>query len=487
MRLNQGFEPSKNIKYSFNVGSLFDIPTGYYVKGKYGESLLNGGLAFLTGVVGIGNSFKSTIIHYLVLSAVNRISQSIETSISTYDTEVNISEHRLNILTRLFDYLKDKNIIANGMWAITDATVYYANEWYNRLKEFFRDVKGSIKPSEYVETPFLDRDGKTLTRILPPTFSEIDSMSRFETSNIAEIQTKNELGDSGGLMIHAQSGLAKMRFLMELPALCGKNAHYLLMTAHLGKDAVIASGPFAPPPTQKLGTLKHGDKIKGVTDQFFFLITNVWHAYSATPLINQNTKGAEYPYSSEQNKVETPDLYVVRLRSLRSKNGLSNITFELIVSQTDGILASESEFHNLKNYDRFGLGGSVQSIKLDLLPDVSFSRVTLRETIRSNEKFRRALNITSEMCQMNYIWAPLDDDLMCTPKELYEDIIKLGYDWDILLNTRGWWTFNNDKHPIPFLSTMDLLRMRKGLYHPYWLDKDKKTIITNPKNFKTAA
>ena len=61
------------------------------------------------------------------------------------------------------------------------------------------------------------------------------------------------------------------------------------------------------------------------------------------------------------------------------------------------------------------------------------------------------------------------DDLLCTPLELYEDLKKLGYDWDQLLNTRGWWTVNNDKHPVPFLSTYDLLMMRKEKYKPYWL------------------
>ena len=65
---------------------------------------------------------------------------------------------------------------------------------------------------------------------------------------------------------------------------------------------------------------------------------------------------------------------------------------------------------------------------------------------------------------------------MCTPAELYEDLKKKGYDWNILLNTRGWWTIENDKHLIPFLSTRDLLNMRAGTYHPYWLEDDKKTI-----------
>ena len=51
----------------------------------------------------------------------------------------------------------------------------------------------------------------------------------------------------------------------------------------------------------------------------------------------------------------------------------------------------------------------------------------------------------------------------------------MGYDWDVLLNTRGYWTLNQYSHPVPYLSTVDLLKMRKGLYKPYWMDKQETT------------
>ena len=52
-----------------NIGCLLDIPTGHYVKGKNGESIMIGGLAPLTGVGARGNMFKSTILHYQMLWA----------------------------------------------------------------------------------------------------------------------------------------------------------------------------------------------------------------------------------------------------------------------------------------------------------------------------------------------------------------------------------------------------------------------------------
>ena len=73
---------------------------------------------------------------------------------------------------------------------------------------------------------------------------------------------------------------------------------------------------------------------------------------------------------------------------------------------------------------------------------------------------------------MPAIWA----DYGCTPEELRDDLIKQGYDMDLIMSTRGYWLFNNDINPIPFLSTFDLLRMRKGEYFPFWMAEDKKSI-----------
>ena len=86
------------------------------------------------------------------------------------------------------------------------------------------------------------------------------------------------------------------------------------------------------------------------------------------------------------------------------------------------------------------------------------------------------MNITAELlqCKNFYPWVHTEE-LMCTPKELYEDIKKLGYDWNVLLETRGYYTANQYSNKVPFLSVIDLLKMRKGLYHPYFL-KDDKTL-----------
>jgi len=468
MLIKTKFEQAPSIKPMFNIGCLMDIPTGYYVQGRHGESLLVGGLGMLTGVVGIGNSFKSTIMHYMVLSAINKILPVHETSLTTYDTEINIHEERLKKFAERFENISSRDIFNSGVWTISDKTNYYANKWYEVLKDFLKEKRSHSKEYMLV-SPFLDRDGITLIKMLLPTFSEIDSFSEFETEDIAKIQDDNELGDSGGLTIHMRQGLSKTRFLMDIPTLAGQSNHFFLLSAHIGKEMQIASGPFAPPPAKKLQTLKHGDKIKGVTDKFFFLMSNCWQSFNTSILINQNTKGPEYPISSNEQQSGDNDLNVVSLRQLRSKSGPSGITLDIIVSQIEGVLPTLTEFHYIKSMDRFGIGGTLQNFNLDLYPEVKLTRPTVRSKIDSDPLLRRAINITSELCQIKNIWKNTDSSLICTPAELYNDLKNQGYDWNTLLNTRGYWMFNNDEQPVHYLSTMDLLNMRAGKYKPYWL------------------
>lgn len=477
MELRPNFTAAPAVKVLINIGAGLDIPTGTYLTGKYGESILNGGLGAVTATVGIGNVFKSTITHYMMLSAMDRIMQSTPTSASTYDTEINIHESRLRTITRRFKSFQDKDIFADQDWVITDKTVYYANEWYEILKTFLKD-KVKSKAMD-VETPFMERDRVNRITIKTPTFSEIDSFSEFETEDVAEIQDKNELGESGGNTIHMRQGLAKTRFLMDLPKFATGAYHYILMVAHVGKEIQMASGPMPAPPVKKLTTLKNGDKIKGVTDKFFFLMNNCWQALSASPLINQGTKGPEYPRNPDDNKPMDTDLNVVNLRQLRSKSGQSGIVLQILVSQEEGVLPELTEFHYIKESGRYGISGTLQHYSLDFYPDCKLSRTTVRSKIDTDPKLCRALNITAEMCQMKDYWYSIDTSLLRSPKEIYDRLLELGYNIDDILNTRGWWTVNNEDHPVPFLSTMDILKMAcpetgftdlsNQMYIPYWM------------------
>lgn len=459
-------------KVLINIGALLDIPTGTYVKGSNGESVLLGGLAILTGVYGRGNHFKSTILHYMMLSAANRLSSTVETSMSTYDTELNANENRLTKLASNMEYLKDKELFRDGHWILSDVNNYYGEKWFEILKDFLKEKVENRKDSECI-TPFLTRDGKTPLTTLIPTFSEIDSLSEFITSDVVKMQDENEIGDSGGNTMHMRAGLAKTRLMMEASVISGAYNHYMLFSAQLGQDISMPSGPFTQPTPKKLQHMKQGEKVKGVSDKFFTSLNNSWETVSSTLMLTKD-KTPEYPKDSFDNTNPSTDLNLVKIKQVRGKSGMSGYTLDLVVSQSEGVLPSLTEFHFIKDKgERFGLTGSVQNYSLDLYPDVKLSRTTIRSKIDNDPKLRRALNITSELCQMYQYYRELKDILML-PKDIYESLKQQGYDWDMLLSsTRGWWAPNDKKHPLKFLSTMDIILAARDKKLPYWMNEDK--------------
>lgn len=457
-------------KLLINIGSLLDIPTGTLITGRRGETIINGGLGPITAVVGPGNSFKSTILHYMMLSAADKIYETTPTIMSTYDTEVNISLDRLNYFAS-----KHKNLpqdpTTSGVWSVTDKSIIMAESWAEKMNAYV-EAKDKDKSATVTFESMTDPYTKKELVAKIPTFAEIDSLTEFEGSSTADMLTGNLDGPDTNTYAMKQ-GLFKTKFLSTLPRLSGKTNFYILLTAHIGTKIDMATGPAQyNRPTRTLQYLKGGDSLKGVSTKFTFLTHNAWFANSASVLKNQTTKAPEYPYD-KNDTVET-DLNLVKLSQLRSKNGPSGVIIELVISQLEGVLPSLSEFHFIKENGRFGISGSNVHYHLDLRPDISLSRTTVRNKLDNDSKLERAVGITADMLQLSIYHQHLTrEDLICTPKELYEDIKALGYDWEVLLNTRRYWTIDQYTNKTPFLSTPDLLKIRKGLYFPYFLNEDK--------------
>lgn len=453
-----------------NVGSLLDIPSGSLLKGRKGETFINGGLGPITAIVGAGNNFKSTILHYMLLCAASRVKEATDTALTTYDTEMNMNLDRLELLANNFDNLRG-NIITGDepIWSITDKQIP-GNEWALYINKYV-DEKVADKKLLIDFQPFENPYDKKVLKLHIPTFVEIDSLSELEAKSSMEMLSK-DLDSSETNTFAMKQGLFKSKFLSTVPVMATESMTYFLCTAQLGEKTDLKAGPaMFKAPTKELQFLSHGEHIKGVSPKFFFLTHVAMYANSARLLINDNTKLAEYPLEGEAQKT---DLNIVKLTQLRCKNGPSGYTVSIIVSQTEGVLPSLTEFHYIKENGRYGISGSNTNYALDLYPDVSLSRTTIRNKLNNDARLRRAVNITAELHQLGIFQPQLKrEGLMCSPKELYEDIKKLGYDWNTLLDTRGYWTINQYSNPVPFLSSVDLLRMRKGLYTPYFL-KNKK-------------
>lgn len=479
---NPGFVQSPYVKPMINIGGTFDISTGSYMQGKHGEHILNGGLAGVTGVVGLGNQFKSTILLFMILRAMIRISVLDRRSTGNmYDTEINQHISRIKSLMRLFveEVGWDEDLIDSGRWTVTDKSVHLADEWYDILKDWLQNKRKNAS-TIMMNTPFIDRDGVSLMKIPVPTFGTVDSFSEFVGANTQKMTDTYKLGDAKANTLYMNQGRDKARFLMEIPPLCAGAMHYMGLTAHMGE--VIEMDPYNPKP-KELQHLSNNLHIKGATGKFTYLTNNTYWAHGAKVLQEEgNKEGPLYPRDSDDKLKYDPDLNEVVVRNLRGKSGLTGLGQTILISQREGVLPNLTEFHYIRyvketDTKRWGIGGNVQNYFLDLIPEVKLSRTSVRHKIDTDPMLRRALNITSEICQINQLWAGMDQYIV-TPEELRAKLTEKGYEWDTLLNSREWWTLENDspEHAKPFLSTMDLLKMVKDEYHPYWLESDKKTL-----------
>ena len=124
-------KPVPYLRPMLNLGCLLDIGTGRYYVGEYGESILNGGLSHLTGVGGRGNTFKSTLMFFMMLRVLDRYSKSAG---HVYDTEMSLTIARLYELAQQhMPNIAGHDLEAEQRMSITDKTMYNGSEWYGML------------------------------------------------------------------------------------------------------------------------------------------------------------------------------------------------------------------------------------------------------------------------------------------------------------------------------------------------------------------
>lgn len=466
------FKQAAALRPMLNIGCLFDIPTGRYYVGKDGEHVLNGGLANFSGFVGMPNMFKTALSLYQKGCVLSRYTSSM---LSVHDTENTLSVERIIEHLTQFKNLVGVDLIEAGRLAFSDATVYVGNEWFEDLKNYSKERRDDAK--NRVTTPFWDHRQQIHVKIPAPTLIFLDSLSGLNTEAVAGMYEKAEIGESGLNMVAMRGAGAKSQLIDQMTGVTAPGGIYALMTAHVGQEHQL--DPYKPNP-RRLKFLKQGEKIKKIPENFMFLTGNCYQATHLQVMLD-NDKKPEFPRDANDDLKGDTDLILISVTNLRCKSGPSGIPFDIVVSQSEGVKVGLTEYYYLKDSNYYGLSDNNGNMakgkplyRVDLLPDVSLSRRTIRSKIEELPELQRALTITSEMCQMKYLWHHLEEGVLCTPKELYEDIKKIGYDWSILFNTRGYWTFAEDKHPLPFLSTMDLLMMRQGKYHPKWYPKKRE-------------
>ena len=477
--------PAKQSPYlrtNINVGCLMDIPTGSPVKAVHGRYITNGGHNGSVIFVGPGNSYKSALADHVNEVAAFRIHRYA--SGQKYDTENNAYIPGLEVrLKRIVGSLREADWFQTGRWIVTESSIYKGDEWFKMAKEWMYGKKkqgASIK----IEIPALDRDGKQM-KIMLPTFVTLDSFSKFEVEAVQELRDKTDLGDSKQNMIAMNSGKFKKNMIDELPDLLVGTNTYLTGTVHYGE--LKQMDPYAPV-HKPLQHVDNGRKMKGVPENITFLSTCMWGIKAVAKLANKADKNImEYPLKNAANDNNVDDLNVVSIQQWRCKTGPSGYTLNIVVSQKYGVLEELTNFHFLRTHGNYGLNGEItqtgnfKDVSCILYPEQKLTRTTVRTLMDEDRKLARAIQICADMLQMSVHWSThlrsIDNRLLeLTPATLFEKVKMEGYDWNMILDTRYFWSADDEDHDQLELSTIDIMRMALGTYHPFWLEADKKTI-----------
>lgn len=450
------------------MGCFFDIPTGKFHKTSRGNKALNGGLKPIIGICGPANSFKSAIAIYMNTSITDRYRSS---NVMFYDSESTLNYDRINQLCSnlpnlgLIDHGDDSIPPGDVKVTVTSNCEMFGDEHFQSLK---KEVNKTMHTIPYITTPFISGSGVPI-KMKNPTMVVYDSLTELSIrSQYEKIIDKSNIGDKETKILYMNLGAAKKQLITQLPLLSSNGGLFFTLTAHIGRE--FDMGMYTPK-APRLAHSKRGVETKGVGDSFKFICNTIYEInYTSTMYGSDKKTGVLYPKYESDRSIDTVDLVLISMKVTKNKGGLTGQVINIIVSQRDGVQAHLSQFHHLKEHS-YGLSsGTSRTYELNLLPGVKFTRFTVRKEIEESYALRRAIEIESDMLQMKQQWTHMSPEYLCTPEELYNDIIKLGYDWDVLLDTVGYWipdeelAFNK-----PELSTMDLLDMRAGTYKPYWM------------------
>ena len=467
-------------RLALNVGGGLDLITGVMMKGKYGEDIIVGGFSNLQGEMGNPNSHKTTIALWMAFSALDTVAYSYMSELVLYDAEGTLRVERINELSKRYKYLnrdEDNNVIMN----FSNIGREVPEEWFD--KTFSKYIKNKRESKEYeIEIEFIKDPNTNKTLVVKlPTVTLLDTITMFDpsttTDSILEVGSNEGKNKTFGL----NNNKFKTDVMSTMTASTLRTNTYALIVAHVGDNINMDTNPYGPKQRKQIDSLASNEKIKGVPSNYTRILTSLWQATSKKFLNNPVTMLAEYPLNNGQDKVKN-ELQLITLKQHRSKDNMSDVFVQLIVSQKEGVLPHLSQFHYLKE-EKYGFEGNKLSYALVLYPECKIGRTTVRPKIDEDPKLRRALELTSDYLQLQTYYPHYGDlGYFCTLEELYKDIDALGYDWNkILTLTRNWWTPKQYTSELKYLNILNLLKIRKGLYEYHELlsliSKEKTDVI----------
>lgn len=454
-----------------NTGTILDISAGFWVDGHKDQRILNGGFALFWCIAALPNMFKSVLAAYCSGCVLRAFDQAV---MHVHDTETTIVEERVERMTRLAmnikvaNYRIPENLIDEGRMFFTSSVDYNATELLNMVKSF---AKKRLATEKQIELEIINPKTKKPYLYYNPVIEFWDSLSGMKAESAETMLEDGDVGTKDLNMLAMRVNMGKSQIVEQAPDLTAKHGIYLLTTAHVGQQYQL--DPHKPN-VKTLKFLKGEVKLKRVPENLSFQTGNCYVISGYSQLATSGMP--DFPHSPGEDQ-KSSDLIELKLVNMRGKFGPSGDQLTIVVSQKEGVLPYLSNFLYLKDNDRFGLLGSVQNYSLALMPEYSMRRTNLRTKFRESFQAQRACQVLMEMHYMFTRWESFDEALVCEPTQLYEEIKAMGYDWNLLLDTRFWFSPIADSTNANFLSTYDLLNMRVGKYHPYWYPVKQKDLV----------
>jgi len=439
------------------------MPDGTYV--------LDAGMGVTNTIIGPQNSFKTAILMMFHMTILERY---LGTGLLFFDSEESFKYSRLNRAKKRFARLS-KEIFDEDHTDLIQVTHQYqmmGDDYFEATKRLAKE-RQKLRDNKKKTMPFPGKNGEFIKEV-PRLFVFFDSMSETKTKSVEDsVVDKNNVGQGSSQTVYMKDGNAKTQMVRQMGYLASVGHMAYSMTGHVGKTIQIEKyEPVAP----ALSYSKRGISPKGLPGKTEYLNNNYWEIFDAKPLVNSSSdKSAKYPkYDADRDK-DTVDLMVVSTVQTRNKNGVSGFRYEFIVSQSEGLLPSLTEFHYVKALrGNYGVGGNDQNFFMELYPHQNLKRTTIRQLLDDDPKLCQAVKLTADLAQIQQLWR-MEERYVVTPAELYQSMIDKGYDWDILLDTREWWTYMEDeKDLLPRMTIMDLLAVHAGELKLPWYDKEVK-------------
>lgn len=429
-------KPKTTPFHMVNTGTLFDLATGSFILGADGRWILDGGLSQTVGIMGRGQTYKTNIAGSLVARA---LSIYPDAAAYVYDSE----SFSIKGKDRYTQFLggEDGNLSDRILYTTVenDDLTSFADKFKQIIK-----ARDESRKKLMVESPFVDPDTGKAARIWQPLFIIVDSYSAATCSKADTVIAENDIDSSAMNTLAMTNGRVKTDFFASFLKNATSYGIYGIFTAHVGDK--IDMNSFMPTPKQ-MQMMKQNDKLKNVGSNFTFLTSCLIQTTKAAVRLN-SSKGCEYPQAGGSSDKEVNEISTM---IVRNKNNASGLDLSYLVSQSQGILDSVTNFEFVRGHKNFGLTvkGNNTSFGTIFNKDKTFTKVTLRKDSHDEYELKRALEIIAQLCFIKYNW---DDkgilpSLIKAPIEVFAELLSKVENTTVnrILNSTGVWSLGKQE------------------------------------------